>query len=321
MLIKSADDRSSDLATLRSLIARPDVSNDTKKKIEQEMRNIQSGSKGERDAAYEIDFHFGPSKNWAVIHDIRLVHEGRIAQIDHLLINRLLEVWVGESKRFAEGISISDQGECLTFWNGKAQGIASPYEQNKKHIVVLKALCDSGVIDLPRRIGFALKPDFKSLIIASKNARVSRPKSNGWWTEGIVKADQVQTQIKKSFDDNTSTLALAKVVGSETLESFARSLVALHHPISFDWRGKFGIALEPARFQPPSPAEAQVTEAQKVAVAEPDKKPKSKLVCHTCAEPVPYNVAKFCWFNKPRFGGNIYCINCQQKAPTNIPAS
>ena len=47
-----------------------------------------------------------------------------------------------------------------------------------------------------------------------------------------------------------------------------------------------------------------VADAQKV---------KQKLICHSCAEPVPYNVAKFCWFNKPKFGGNLYCIECQKK--------
>ena len=39
---------------------------------------------------------------------------------------------------------------------------------------------------------------------------------------------------------------------------------------------------------------------------------KQKLVCHSCGTAVGYNVAKFCWFNKPKFGGNIYCMDCQK---------
>ena len=46
--------------------------------------------------------------------------------------------------------------------------------------------------------------------------------------------------------------------------------------------------------------------------AEPEQKPKQKLVCHSCGTSVGYNVAKFCWFNKPKFGGNIYCMDCQK---------
>ena len=43
------------------------------------------------------------------------------------------------------------------------------------------------------------------------------------------------------------------------------------------------------------------------------EKPKQKLICNLCNEPIPYAVAKFCWFNKPKFGGNLYCIECQKK--------
>lgn len=40
---------------------------------------------------------------------------------------------------------------------------------------------------------------------------------------------------------------------------------------------------------------------------------RQKLICHTCGVSLTYNVAKFCWFNKPRFGGNIYCMRCQKE--------
>ena len=33
---------------------------------------------------------------------------GRVAQIDHLVIYRLPDTWVLESKHFAEGVSIND---------------------------------------------------------------------------------------------------------------------------------------------------------------------------------------------------------------------
>jgi hypothetical protein len=126
VLIKHADDKAEDIEILRRLLAHPAASADTKARIEQEIRFIQSGLVGEREAAYEIDFHFGPSKNWAVIHDLRIEHCGRIAQIDHILMNRFLDVWVCESKRFSEGIAINEYGECSAFYGGKAHGVASP---------------------------------------------------------------------------------------------------------------------------------------------------------------------------------------------------
>ena len=91
MLIKEADSRQSDLDELNALLALPHVNADTKQQIRQEIRNIQSGIKGETDAAFQINFHYENSHKWAVIHDLRLEFEGHAAQIDHLLINRFLE--------------------------------------------------------------------------------------------------------------------------------------------------------------------------------------------------------------------------------------
>lgn len=83
MLIKQADDKTKDIETLRALASRTDAPADTRKKIEQEIRNIQSGMKGEAEAAYEMEFHYGASKNWMVLHVLRLECDGRVAQIDH----------------------------------------------------------------------------------------------------------------------------------------------------------------------------------------------------------------------------------------------
>ncbi|HQU79484.1 MAG TPA: nuclease-related domain-containing protein [Azonexus sp.] len=115
MLIKSSDNKTKDIDTLQGLLNHPAATAETKRKIEQEIRFMLSGVKGEKDAAYEIEFHYGPSKNWAVIHDLRIEHKGRVAQIDHILVNRFLDVWVCESKRFSEGIAINEHSECSAF--------------------------------------------------------------------------------------------------------------------------------------------------------------------------------------------------------------
>ncbi len=112
-------------------------------------------------------------------------------------------------------------------------------------------------------------------------------------------------------------------MGQHPREAWARVFAELHKPIAFDWTAKFGLSKEPPA-QPsakPDPvpeapkaaavAQALAPEIQKPA-AEHEQKPKQKLVCHTCGTSVAYNVAKFCWFNKPKFGGNIYCMDCQR---------
>lgn len=155
MIIKGPDENESKIATLEGLRGRRDASAGVRKRIDQELRNIRAGIKGEEESAYEIDFHFGASKNYVVIHDLRIECEGRVAQIDHLVINRFLEVWVCESKHFSEGIAINEQGECSAFFKNKPYGVASPFEQNKKHIMVLGSLFKTGMVQLPKRLGFA----------------------------------------------------------------------------------------------------------------------------------------------------------------------
>jgi len=310
MLIKKADDKTRDIEILRTLLAHPAAAPETMKRIEAEIRNISSGIKGEQDAAYEIDFYYGPSKNWAVIHDLRVEHKGCVAQIDHLLINRFLDFWVCESKRFSEGIAINEQGECTMSWNGKPQGIGSPHEQNAKHIAVLKAACDDGTILLPKRLGFAIKPSFNGLVVVSKNARIARPKANGWWDAGIAKADQVKAKIEKSVDGENNPLVMAKLISSETLQDFARSLLCQHERPAFDWHARFGLtksAVAPPPIEPPAAPPAP----DKVA-SPPAEPKKSKLACVSCGAVVEMKVARFCWFNKTKFGGNIYCRDCQK---------
>ena len=50
------------------------------------------------------------------IHDLRLEVNGRVAQIDHLLVNRTMTFYVFETKHFHAGIKIGEDGQFLK-WN------------------------------------------------------------------------------------------------------------------------------------------------------------------------------------------------------------
>ena len=333
MIIKPADDKQSQKTLLQNLLNHPAADATTRKRIEQEIRNIQAGIRGEEEAAYEMKVHYGQSTNWMIIHDLRIEHAGLVAQIDHLLINRFLEMWVCESKHFCEGVAINEHGEFAAFFGSKPYGVPSPIEQNNRHILILKRIFDARVVKLPTRLGFTIKPDLKSLVLVSKGARISRPKMKVDGLDAIIKNDMLFKTIDKSVDDS-NPLMLAKVIGKDTLENLARDIARLHKPIAFNWHAKFGLAQQPLQTAPVAvrtpalviapmpPAVVQVpTSVQSVKgisapqSAQPagESRPKQKLICHSCNEAVPFNVAKFCWFNKPKFGGNLYCLECQKK--------
>lgn len=229
MIIKSADDRSRDLAELEATLAI--ASGQRKAQLERELRNIRAGLKAEQEAAYLIDFHLRASSITGVIHDLRLDIGGRVAQIDHLLIHRTLNVFVLETKHFHSGLKVTEDGEFLR-WNDYRrtyEGMASPFAQNERHIAVLKDAFKR--IDMPTRMGFRLSPTFVSFVIVSPNARVDRPKR--FDTSRIIKADMVLKALEAKLDNEgvlESIAGISRFVSGETVMDISRKLVALHTP-------------------------------------------------------------------------------------------
>lgn len=101
MLLKSADSKEGLVAQLEGLLAT--APNDKRPKIKSELFAMRAGITGENDASYLINFDYEKSENWVVLHDLRLEAKGRVAQIDHLLVNRFLGCYVLESKHFNSG--------------------------------------------------------------------------------------------------------------------------------------------------------------------------------------------------------------------------
>ena len=253
MLIKSADSKDDVLAELEQLKSLAQATDLQRKSIDQELRMLKAGLKTEAEAAYFIDFNFKNSKNYAVLHDLRLELNGRVAQIDHLLINRTLDVYVLETKSFHAGVKINEVGEFLR-WNDYKktyEGMASPLEQNERHIAVLKDAIQ--LIEMPKRLGIRLAPNFKPYVLVATHARIERP--SNFDTSKVIKADVLHKSIMDEFDEPVlsslkNPLAVfstaAKIVSSETVEDVARKLAALHQPIAFNYKAKFGISDQPA---------------------------------------------------------------------------
>lgn len=225
MLIKSADDQSGLFAQLELAAKEGGLA---AKRAACELRTRKAGLKGESESAYLIDFHFATAQNWIVLHDLRLERNGRVAQIDHVLMNRLLEVYVLESKHFRDGLKITEDGEFLR-WNSYKktyEGMPSPIAQNDRHVAVLRDVMED--LDLPIRVGLTLTPSFANLVLVAPNARVDRPKR--FDTSRIIKADHLKSFIEKDFE-GVGVLKLAKLISSETLEQLGRQLAAQHRPL------------------------------------------------------------------------------------------
>ena len=243
MLVKSADDKSPALEELQSLLERPDLSAQQRKTITKELYIMRAGIKGEKEAAYELDFHFKNSKNYVLLHDIRLEVKGRVAQIDHLLIDRTLCVYVFETKNFSSGIKINEEGEFLSwnYYKKTFEGIPSPIAQNQRHVSVLSDFFK--ISEMPSRLGFRLTPDIIPLTLISNTARIDRPKD--FDTSAVIKCDALSSTLDEN-DNDISALKLfgrvGRIVSRETIEKVGRLLKYSHKPIEINYLAKFGLS-------------------------------------------------------------------------------
>jgi hypothetical protein len=322
MIIKTRDSKNQDIAELQALLDETVTSNQ-RFLIERELKSIKAGVHGEDDAAYFIDFYFSHSKNWAVIHDLRIEHNGQVAQIDHLLINRMFEFYVLESKSYAYGVKINDIGEFEALYQNKYFGIPSPIEQNKRHITLLEKFIKGKGL-LPKRLGIRIQPTFRSFILVAPKSIIRRPDNKRFDTSSVIKADTLKTVIDKEVDVvRPSDFALiAKIVSGETVKEVAEVIASYHLPAQINFKAKFGIeetspeletaVIEERVIEPDSKAEE---------IYQPENSPpqpqkswsKSKFFCAKCKASISDKVAKFCFNNKNKFGGKAYCFDCQNQ--------
>lgn len=253
MIYKDTDNKDAVLAILEKMLALAGA--DKKALIERELRIMRAGVKGERESAYLIDFHLKDSTRTAVVHDLRLVlDDGRVAQIDHLLIHRTRRIYVLETKHFAHGVKITEQGEFLRWndWKKTYEGMPSPLAQNERHALVLRKVLES--------LGLGESP-IETLVLVAPEARIDRPRK--FDTSQVVKADQFMERLHKSLEGApvlTALSGLLKNTVSDSIGDIAKKLVALHRPSTSDYMARFGVQREAlVRAAPPSGAAAEAT--------------------------------------------------------------
>jgi hypothetical protein len=307
MLIKEKDPADKAIQQLETILHIPGLPKETYAKVEKELKTLNAGNRGEADSAYFINFHYRNSQNWTIIHDLRIEYGGNVAQIDHLMINRLSEFYVLESKRYAYGLKIEDSGEFL-YWDGyRYQAMESPIEQNKRHAAVLGQLL-KGENLLPKLLGMTLQPKFRPYVLVSPKSRVIRPKHTVFNTDTVIKADELFKQIEANFDARnlaSAVVAGAKMISCEAVEELAQRLATHHKPADINYYARFGI-------QPVSQVQEPLKETEAKPQHHESQAPSSKYFCFKCGKPISQKVALFCFQNKGRFDGKAYCFDCQK---------
>jgi hypothetical protein len=292
MVIKQKDDVLPQLEALRRLRLRS-LSKFQRERIEEEIYRIEKGAQGERQTAYHIEFELKKSKNLAVIHDLRIEYEGRVAQIDHLVIGRKFDIFLIETKNYSTALRISEGDQFQIKGKYGWKDIASPVEQSRRHQKVLDDLIRGAEL-APKRFGLRIRPKYHQWLLVPPECHLPRHYPG----VEFVKMDM----FGKRFDDwvdTTSTpemLSILKVVRSGTIMDFARSLVSYHRPAEPDVAARFGVESAVA---PSIPANEGLPGSN------------AEVPCVSCGTALEPKVVSYCRANAKRFKGRFLCRSCQ----------
>jgi hypothetical protein len=241
MLIKDRDAKEGAIEQLRDLQS---LNLSPKKRflIERELKNLSPGEDGGKNASHFINFYCADARNWAIIHDLKIEHNGFATHIDHLLINHFLDIYLFESKNYTYSLKITADGQFLVFDGCQYQSVESPLEENEKRIQVLrKVLIENKII--PKRIGIPFRPSIKPYVLVSPKSKVLRPPVSIYDTSSVITADflinKLLKQVEKIKRIYLKLKRMPKAIKSDTLADVAGKLASLNKPNLIDYQRLF----------------------------------------------------------------------------------
>ncbi len=241
MLIKDRDSHEGAVEQLRGLLSL-NLSPRKKFLIERELKSLCPGEDGGKNASHLINFYCTDSPDWAVIHDLKIENNGFSTHIDHILIDRFLDIYVFESKNYTYSLKITADGEFLIFDGRHYQPVESPLEENETRIKVLKKVLRENKI-FPRRMGIPRRPKIKSFVLLSHRSNVLRPPASICDTSSIVTADYLTEKMLRQAERikriYVSLKSLPKAFKPDTLKRVASKLASVNQPGSVDYHQVF----------------------------------------------------------------------------------
>jgi len=311
MLYKEIDSKETEINQLKNLLKQ---SRNPKQQalIRTDLARIENGYKAEKDNAYYLDFGFKDSSNNILLHDIRIEHNGKVAQIDHLLINRL-RIEVLESKSFTGTLTIKGDGSLNVEYGKKTETFPNPIEQNKRHVEILLDYIKEN-INLPTNVKLLGFPVVSTVLINPKTTL-----TNDTLPQGFERADSFTSNRLKDIE-NMNPLVLFKHIGTmmsiEKIKEIADLLVKNHKPKLFDYLKKYPIRKETSLKKDIStkPIQAHIKESVSKKPTLPNQA--DSYLCSKCKSPnIEIRYGKYGYYFKCHFcdGNTAIKLTCSSK--------
>lgn len=237
-----------------------------------------AGDNQEKNLAFYLRRAFKDREDVLVINDLRIIHNGEAAQIDHLVITELGFCLI-ESKSIKATVKINKEGEWSRAFGGNVKGIASPIKQVELQEKLLRDLLFenrdkilSKIIGLQQSFGGR---KWKTICAVSSDAVIDRRYLPKDLNERVMKtefiADWVDQNVamKQGIGKKLMAFKSATPLFSEgELQSIGRFLLSQHSPIK-------------PQVNTPKNKPAEITEKAEVGAAV-DTNTTPSLCCKKC---------------------------------------
>ena len=209
--------------------------------IEQDIKYISYGIKGEEQIAFELKNSHMPMY---VLHDLYLEFEALSAQIDYLIITRK-GIFVIECKNLFGDITVNNNGDFVRSMNlgGKVvkEGIYSPITQNKRHLEIIRQVRgqDKGTLT---RVFFEKCFDeiYHSIVVLANPKTILNTKyAPKEVKDQVIRADQLIEYIKK-----VNTRINVASNSDKEMKALAEYFLGKHKAKEMTYHKKYELLLE-----------------------------------------------------------------------------
>ncbi len=312
MLYKNIDSKEPEINQLKNLLNK---SKNLKQQalIRADLARIENGYKAEKDNAYYLDFNLKDNPHNILLHDIRIEYNGKVAQIDHIIINRF-GIEVLESKSFTGKLTIKGDGSLNVEYGKKIQTFPNPIEQNNRHAKILSEFLKENM-ELPSNLKL-LGVTIDSTVLINPKTTVT----NDTLPNGFTRADSFMTYRNRCIN-KMSALSVLKSIGTvmnlDRAKEIANFLIKNHKAKSFDYEKKYPIKKEIyiKKSLPIKPMQMHIKES---VLENPRiiKNDKTNCLCSKCKSPnLEIRYGKYGYYFKCLFcdGNTAIKLTCSSK--------
>ena len=208
--------------------------------IKRQANLLRLAALGESEAEIILRQIWGEDREWLVLHQLRIPTAGGVVEFDHLLVSRLMDIWVLHDVSAPEGLEIDAAGGFSLRRGALNVPMPSPILAMERQVEALKALYADGRLLLPQHYGRGVTPRIHGLVLLA-----SRTPLHGDWQDApggdsLVRVSALSERIM-AYQAALTIGNLVRLVSMPVLSSTAQDLVALHQPETVDWAAELGV--------------------------------------------------------------------------------